>query len=156
MQKVIPVSLSLQPGLSSVQEEWTVGRHRHKHDINTLRCQRQPMYGRDLVHTIRSLCHQGDRRTTPSSAAPPSSSSSSSPATPGEGAWLWAGFLACQRLQTEGRPEEGGYGCLALSHALLSYQTRAAMMEETIRRYANLFFPLSHLLLFLHNAEMHA
>ena len=49
---------SPQPGLESAQEEWGLGRHRHMHDINTFRCQRQPMYGRDLVQTILSLCRQ--------------------------------------------------------------------------------------------------
>ena len=120
------VCVCLQPGLTSAQEEWGMGRHRHMHDINSLRCQRQPVYGRDLVHTILSLCRQQDRR--------PSQPSSSSPATANEGVWLWTGSLACERVMTGVRPEDGGSGSLALSKALLSYHTRAHVMEDTIRR----------------------
>jgi superfamily II DNA/RNA helicase len=115
------------PGLTSAQEEWGMGRHRHMHDINSLRCQRQPVYGRDLVHTILSLCRQQDRR--------PSQPSSSSQATANEGVWLWTGSLACERVMTGVRPEDGGSGSLALSKALLSYHTRAHVMEDTIRRF---------------------
>ena len=123
------VCVCLQPVLTSAQEEWGMGRHRHMHDINSLRCQRQPMYGRDLVHTILSLCRQPDRR--------PSQPSSSSPATTNEGVWLWTGSLACERVMTGVRPEDGGSGSLALSKALLSYHTRAHMMGDTIRRLTN-------------------
>ena len=92
------------------------------HDINSFRCQRQPMYGHDLVQTILSLCRQDPKKT--SSASYPT------------GVWLWAGSLACQLLQTGVRPECGGLGSLPLSHCLTSYELRAASMEGTIRRWA--------------------
>ena len=88
------------------------------HDINSFRCQRQPMYGWDLVQTILSLSRQ----------------ERSSAGGPSLGVWQWAGFLACQRVQMGVRPEDGGAGSLLLSHALLSYQRRAEVMEGTIRR----------------------
>ena len=109
-----------------------MGRHKHMHDINSYRCQRQPMYGRDLVHTIISLCQQDRKPSLSSSSSVPTSSFPSSSST--MGVWLWAGSLACQLLQTGVRPEDGGPGSLALSQALLSYNTRAIVMEDTIRR----------------------
>lgn len=82
------------------------------HEVNSYRCRRQPMYGRDLVLTLLSLCRHDCRK------AP----------------WLWSGALACQLLQNGVRPEEGGAGSLALSNILVSYQGRAAAMDDTIRR----------------------
>ena len=121
----LPLSPS-QPGLVSSQEEWTLGRRKHMYDVNSFRCQRQPMYGSDLVHTIRALCQQ-ERKL--SSATPLPSPSSSVPSS-----WLWAGSLACQLLQGGVRPEEGGAGSLLLSQGLISYERRAAVMEATIKR----------------------
>ena len=130
----LPLSpLSPKPGLVSRQEEWTLSRHRHMHEVNSFRCHRQPMYGRDLVHTIRSLCQQDPRKLPLTVAPAPLSPSSPSPAA----SWLWAGSLACHLLQTGVRPEHGGPGSLALSHCLCSYEQRAATMEGTIRRYIN-------------------
>ena len=45
------------------------------------------------------------------------------------------------------RPEEGGRGSLLLSHGLLSYQTRAEVMDDTIRRSLVLSFSLSSLII---------
>lgn len=99
-------------------------------EINSFRCQHQPMYGQDLVHTILFLCQQ-DPKKSPSTSLPLSSTSSSP--------WLWVGSLACQLLQRGVRPEDGGPGSLLLSNCLHSHEDRAVSMEGTIRRYPLLY-----------------
>ena len=52
---LVSALLPLQPSLKAQRDEWASGVRRHVYEVNSRRCRRTPMYGRDLVCTVRGL-----------------------------------------------------------------------------------------------------
>lgn len=46
-----------QPTLQAKIEEFTLSRRRQMCEVNSRRCKRQPVYGRDLVEAVKGVCH---------------------------------------------------------------------------------------------------
>ena len=115
------MSALLQPSLSSQCDEWVLSRYRHMHEVNSRRCRRQPVYGKDLIKTVQSFCnHQ------------PASSSSAS-ASPSH--WLWVGHATCKLQQTMAAWQRLLIGSDTLAAFLPSYEDRLLVMTDTLKRY---------------------